>query len=427
MVLPEDFLHYIWKFRYFIGTDLKTTSGEKLDIIHVGIHNKNAGPDFENAKIRIGNTLWAGNVEIHLRSSDWSRHQHQIDKAYDSVILHVVGKHDQRIFRSDGSEIPVFTLNSLISEKVTANYIRLMEGGINWIPCEKLITMVDIFHISSWLSRILIERMEDKTRLVEDILHEVKGSWDDAFYIMLARNFGFKTNSIPFEMLARSLPRQILGRYQNKPLQIEALVFGQAGFLTGKFKDEYPGILKKEYLFLKKKHSLIPIDKYLWKYMRLRPNNFPTIRLAQFAALVIKSNHLFSKILGERDIRLVVSLFKELPLNSYWNSHFRFDAECRDLSPALGEQSVNNILINTVSVFMFAFGKKTGTNIYISRSISLLENLPPETNGMITRFKEMGVRSQNAYYSQSLMQLKKSYCDEKKCLSCGIGAKILNI
>lgn len=426
MSFPEDFLHYLWKFRLFNQLELKTSSGEILEIMIVGVHNKNAGPDFENAKIRIGATLWAGNVEIHLRSSDWERHQHQIDEAYDNVILHVVGQHDQQIFRTDGTEIPVFILGELIPPNVAANYNRLMEC-MNWIPCEKQLIHVDQLHIKNWLSRILIERLEEKANIINDILLEVKESWDDAFYIVLARNFGFKTNAIPFEMLARSLPQQLLARYKNNPLQIEALVFGQAGFLSAGFKEEYPKMLKQEYQFLKKKHSLKPVDRYLWKYMRLRPQNFPTVRLAQFAALIIKSNHLFSRILDEKDIKRVIQMFNDLPINSYWQTHFRFEVECTKSSGHLGEQSVNNILINTVAVFLFAFGKKTGSEVYMNRSLSLLENLSPEINGVINRFKEVGVHAENAYFAQALMQLKKSYCDQKKCLSCGIGTKLLNI
>lgn len=426
MLIPEDFLHYLWKFRLFSQKDLKTASGESLNIISVGIHNKNAGPDFENAHIRIGNTLWAGNVEIHLRSSDWERHQHQFDKAYDNVILHVVGKHDLKIFRTDGTEIPVFVLDELIPPKIVANYFNLMEA-MSWIPCEKQIKDVDPFYINSWLSRILTERLEEKLNLIEEILVEVRGSWDDAFYIILARNFGFKTNSVPFEILARSLPQQLLARYKNKPLQIEALIFGQAGFLNGNFKDDYPKMLKREYLFLKEKHSLSPIDKYLWKYMRLRPRNFPTIRLAQFAALAIKSNHLFSRILDEKDLNVIIQMFRDLPVNCYWDTHYRFELKCSPSSSCLGEQSVNNILVNTISTFLFAFGKRTSTNIYIDRCLNLLEKLPPETNGIIRRFNELGVKPESAYFSQSLMQLKKTYCDQKKCLSCGIGTKLLNL
>ncbi|HQS50967.1 MAG TPA: DUF2851 family protein, partial [Daejeonella sp.] len=306
MILNEDLLHYIWKFRLYHLSDLKSTSGESLDIIRPGHHNQHAGPDFSNAKIRIGDTLWAGNVEIHIRSSDWYRHQHQFDKAYDNVILHVVAYHDQEIFRADGTEIAVLEIGNLIPEEIAQNYEDLM-AGLNWIPCERKIKQVDKFFINTCLTRVLIERLEEKSELIDALLIEVKGSWNDAFYISLARNFGFKTNALPFEMLARSLPQSLLARYKDRSFQIEALIFGQAGFLDNKLKDPYPQLLRKEYLFLRKKHGLRPIDKYLWKYMRLRPRNFPSVRLAQFAALIIRSNHLFSKIIDENDIIVITA------------------------------------------------------------------------------------------------------------------------
>jgi hypothetical protein len=424
MAIPEDFLHYLWKFRLFSQQGLKTASGESIEIISVGFHNKHAGPDFESAKIRIGNTLWIGNVEIHLRSSDWERHHHQIDKTYDNVILHVVSQHDQEIFRTDGTMIPVIALEALIPDKITDNYLSLLEC-MDWIPCGKQISKVDSFHIKSWLYRVEIERLEEKADLIDEILTEFKGSWDDAFYIFLARNFGFKTNAMPFEMLARSLPQQLLGRYKNKPLQVESLIFGQAGFSRHKYKDEYPELLRKEYLFLQKKHSLKPMDNYLWKYMRMRPVNFPTLRLAQFAALINISNHLFSKILIEEDIGRIISMFDNLPVKKYWYTHYRFDAETPHFSPMLGMQSINNILINTVVAFIMAYGKMTGSSYHINRSLDLLEKVPSETNSITRCFKELGVVSENAFFSQSLIQLKKAYCDRKKCLSCGIGIKLL--
>lgn len=425
MPFPEDFLHYLWKFRLFYQQELKTESGENLEIINVGFHNQNAGPDFESAKIRIDSTLWAGNVEIHLRSSDWDRHQHQFDPAYDNVILHVVGQHDQKIFRNDGTEIPVLELGELIPANIADNYLMLMEG-MNWIPCEKQLIHIDQFHFSNWLSRVLVERLEEKSNQVNDILLEFKGSWDDAFYITIARNFGFKTNSIPFEMLARSLPQQLLARYKNKPIQVEALIFGQAGFLNADFKEEYPNQLKKEYQFLKKKHHLTSIDRYLWKYMRLRPRNFPTIRLAQFAALVLRSTHLFSGILEEKDMNLLIQMFKNLPVNKYWEKHYRFESECKWSSAALGSEALDNIFINTVSVFLFAYGIRNGNSDYMSRALYILEKLKPETNAIINRFTEMGMKPESAYFSQALLQLKNSYCSQKKCLSCGIGIKLLN-
>ena len=425
MAIPEDFLHYLWKFRLFNQKGLRTISGDAIEIVNVGLHNTHAGPDFQSSILRIGETLWAGNVEIHLRSSDWERHKHQIDKSYDNVILHVVGKHDQEIFRTDGSDIPVLSLENLIPQQITDAYLNLVQC-MDWIPCCRQISKIDSFYIKNWLYRVEIERLEQKSESISGLLLEFKGGWDQAFYIFLAANFGFKVNAIPFEMLARSLPQTLLGRYKNRSLQIESLIFGQAGFLDQKYADEYPQLLSKEYQFLKTKHALQPIDKFIWKYLRMRPVNFPTCRLAQFSALVVRSSHLFSKILAERDIKSIVNMFQDLPINSYWDNHFRFDTPANRASPRLGEQSINNLLINTVSVFLMAYGKKNDSAEHISRSISLLENLPPETNNLTKCYKEIMISPENAFFSQSLIQLKKAYCDQKKCLSCGIGMKLLN-
>lgn len=401
-------------------------AGEPIEIVHVGLHNTHAGPDFHSSHIRIGDTLWAGNVEIHLRSSDWERHNHHTDKSYDNVILHVVGKHDLEIYRTDSTKIPVLSLDKLIPRKISEAYLSLVEC-MDWIPCGRQISRLDSFFIRSWLYRVEIERLEQKSESISDLLLECRGGWDEAFYICLASNFGFKVNSMPFEMLARSLPQQLLARYKNRPLQIESLLFGQAGFLDQKPKDEYPRSLRREYEFLRKKHSLKPLDSYIWKYMRMRPMNFPTIRLAQFAALVIKSNHLFSGILAEAEVEGIIKKFHALPVNSYWTNHYRFDVQSGRSSSNMGMQSINNILINTVSAFLMAYGRKTGSVEHINRSINLLENLPPETNSLTKRFKEINIKPDSAFFSQSLIQLKKDYCDEKKCLYCGIGMKLLNI
>lgn len=425
MTFPEEFLHYLWKFCLLKKQEFKTTSGESLDIINVGLHNSHAGPDFESAKIRIGDTLWGGNVEIHIRSSDWNRHQHQFDPAYDNVILHVVSEHDQAIIRNDGTEIPVFQIKDLIPADIAQNYISLM-ADLSWIPCEKQLSGIEPFFIKSWLSRILIERLEERSIQVGELLKEYKGSWDDAFYITLARNFGFKTNALPFEMLARSLPQQLLGRYKNRALQIEALIFGQAGFLNDNFNEDYPKLIMQEYGFLRKKHDLNPVDRYLWKYMRLRPRNFPTLRLAQFAALILKSSHFFSRILNEKDSRRIMKMFTEMPVNKYWETHYRFGQECQQTTTTLGDKSIDNILINTVAVFSFAFGHLQGKEEQLNKGLNILEKLSPESNAVISRFIKIGCIPENAGHTQALLQLKKTYCDQKKCLSCGIGIKILN-
>lgn len=424
MPFAEEFLHYIWKFRLFRQNQLITTSGLPVEILNPGIHNHNAGPDFENSRIRIGDTVWAGNVEIHLSSSDWLKHNHQVDEAYNNVILHVVFVCDKEVFRENGTSIPQLCIENLISETVINNYNRLMIG-LNWIPCEKQVGLIDAFHIKNWLSRVLIERFEYKSESFKEILTEFKGSWDDGFYIMLARNFGFKTNSLPFELLARSLPQQILSKHKNNALQIEALVFGQAGFLEQKFTEEYPRELKREYGFLKKKYSLQPVDHFTWKYMRLRPQNFPGIRLAQFAALILKSNHLFSRILEVKTAAVINDMFSALPINSYWNTHYRFNIVSGKSGKQIGNQSINNILINTVAVSLFTYGRHLGQQKFINRAIELLENIPAEKNSVIDRFSQIGFQPENADHTQALMQLKHNYCDAKKCLHCGIGIKLL--
>lgn len=426
MPFTEDFLHYIWKFRLFRQLNLTTVSGLAVEILNTGMHNLNAGPDFENALIRIGDTTWAGTVEIHLRSSDWERHNHQSDPAYNNVVLHVVYVHDKEVYRENETAIPELCLSDLISEKVIDNYEVLMRG-LNWIPCEKQISQVDEFHIKNWLSRILIERLEQKSENLKEVLVECKGSWDDAFYIILARNFGFKTNALPFELLARSLPQQILSKHKNNALQIEALVFGQAGFLYGNLTDQYPQELKKEYQFLKSKYTLQAVDHFTWKYMRLRPQNFPCVRLAQFAALILKSNHLFSKILEIKSVAVIIEMFSDLQVNPYWETHYRFDTLSEKSSKQIGTESINNIMINTIAVSLFAYGRHIDKQTYINRGIELLENTPAESNRVVNRFSDIGLKPENANYTQGLIQLKQAYCDVKKCLHCGIGIKLLKL
>lgn len=425
MSYPEELLHFVWKYRLFNQSNLSTVKGEKLQIVNTGWHNHDSGPDFEGAKIRLDETLWVGNVEIHIRSSDWELHQHHLDRSYDSVILHIVAVHDLPVFRNDGTEIPVLEISDRISVHIFSNY-QLMMHEMCWIPCEKIFNLDSPDLIKSWLSRLLIERMEYKTRQIGMLLQEFKGSWDDAFYISLAINFGFKINALPFELLARSLPRHLFGRYKDNLFQIEALIFGQAGFLNERHKESYPAQLQAEYSFLKKKHSLQTIDKYLWKFMRSRPGNFPTIRLAQFAALMSGSPHLFSKIIYKADFSEIETSFSNLPVNEYWKDHWHFEERSKPGSIFIGEESVSNLLINTIAVFLFAYGTQTGSAPHIEKGIEILENLKAENNKIIRKFIQTGFQAECAFDSQALLQLKKYYCDQKKCLSCGIGIKLLN-
>ncbi|WP_316800723.1 DUF2851 family protein [Pedobacter frigidisoli] len=424
MNFTEDFLHYVWQFRSFKNRDLQTCAGESLNIIYQGLLNRNAGPDFGHAKVQIGNTLWAGNVEIHIKSSDWLKHNHQSDFAYENVILHVVYENDVVIKRMDGTVLPVLELKSLIDDALISRYETLFLA-LSDFPCIAQIKNVDQLVINSFLSRTLIERFESKTAAVMETVAALNGNWDETFYRFLARNFGFKVNAVPFELFAKALPQQILGKHKNNQMQIEALVFGTAGFLENDYEDEYPNRLKFEFRFLQSKYNIKPIEFSMWKFLRMRPQNFPSLRLAQFAALIIKANHLFSKAMEIEDVTELRALFESLPVNEYWLTHYHFRKETARVGIQIGKASVDNLLLNTVALFLFAYGKHTGTDGYVARAIKLLESLPAEHNAITDKFAEAGVKIEHAFASQGILQLKKYYCDNKKCMCCGIGIKIL--
>ncbi len=421
--MKEDFLHYLWKFRLF-EKNLLTTSGEPVEILKPGEHNRDSGPDFFNAKIKVGETVWAGNVEMHVNASDWNNHGHQDDKAYQNIILHVVHEPDCRTFDQSGIEIPVVELKNKFNPGLWNSYEQLLKSS-DWIPCEKMISSVDDFTINNWLERILIERMESKTGSISDLLKQNKNNWEETFYQCLACNFGFKLNSLPFELLAKSLPLKYLGKHKNNLLQIEAMLFGQAGLLEGKFKDGYANELKREYDFLKSKFRLSPIEKHLWKFARTRPVNFPTIRIAQFAMLVYRSSHLLSVILETKKVKDLFKLF-DVDTSDYWSSHYRFDKSGKKIKKNLGKSSVENILINTIVPFLFLFGKENGMESVKSKAFEILESLPAEKNQITKKWNSIGMKINSAFHSQAFIQLKNNYCNEKKCLICGIGNKILN-
>jgi hypothetical protein len=427
MLFTEDFLHYIWKFRLFDRNDLKTVEGESIEIYASGIHNTDAGPDFHNARIKIGDTIWAGNVEIHVPSSDWRKHNHNNDRAYDNVILHVVYRDDEPVILPNGRRLPTLELENRINPDLYNRFHSLIYGNQSIIPCEGSIGHVDDMTIKTWLTRVLVERLEKRAETVIHALNVNRGDWEETFYQFLAANFGFKTNALPFEMLAKSLPQNILAKHKNNPLQIEALVFGQAGFLEGEPIDDYPKSLKNEYNFLRKKYSLTPIENHLWKFLRMRPQNFPTIRLAQFAALIVKSNHLFSKILDIREVKSLRDLFTDIQVNPYWEDHYRFDVSSKPSPKNLGTASIDGLLLNSLAVFLFSYGKHMQLEYYISRAMKLLENLPKEENNIITDFDVLGVKAKNAFETQALLELRNNYCNFKKCLQCGIGNKILKL
>ncbi|MCK4638130.1 MAG: DUF2851 family protein, partial [Bacteroidales bacterium] len=353
--MTEEFLYYIWMFRLF-DKDISTTSGESINILKSGERNTDSGPDFFNAKIKIGDTIWAGNVEIHINSSDWYKHNHQENNAFDNIILHIVYKNDAIIKRKNSEIIPTIELKEKFDKKLYYRYKSFMTNKY-WIPCQKLIGNVDEFHLNNWLERLLIERLEHKAKTIESTLKLNKNNWEQTFYQYLARNFGFNTNAEPFELLAKSLPVNHLAKHKNNQFQIESLLFGQAGLLETDFKDEYPNNLKNEYNFLKKKFSLKSVDGFLWKFLRLRPSNFPTIRIAQFANLIYKSSGLFSKIIEIKNIKEVYSLFN-ITTSEYWDTHYIFDKPSAKRKKSFGNNALNLIIINTIVPFLFVYGLK---------------------------------------------------------------------
>lgn len=423
--MTEEFLWHIWKFRLFDNNDLKTTDGESIQILKVGEHNSDSGPDFFNARIKVAGTEWAGNVEIHTNASDWHKHKHTTDKAYDNIILHVVHEADEKLFRKNGEEIPTLELKDRIPQNVYGKYLQF-KSSKDWIPCEKQISSVDKFTLNNWLDRLLVERLERKSKAITDSLKQNKNNWEETFYQMLARNFGQKINSEPFELLAKSLPVSVLAKQKNNLLQIEALLFGVAGLLEKDFKDDYPKELQKEFKFLKSKFKLKLIDSSLWKFMRLHPPNFPTIRISQFANLIYKSSHLFSKILEATSVKQIISLLGT-ETSEYWQTHYRFDKLSSKRKKKLGDDSISTIVINTIVPFLFVYGKEKGEEKFCDNALLFLEKISAENNSIISKWKSIGVPAKSSYETQAMLQLKNEYCSKKKCLQCGIGAKLLSL
>ena len=421
--MKESVLHYVWQYKLFPQHHLKTIDGENVEVIDVGRFNSDAGPDFFNAKIKIDETIWAGNVEFHQRSSDWKRHNHTDNKAYDNVILHIAEIVDAEILRTNGEKIPQMELK--IPSEVEQKYNDLLTRK-SWIPCENKIDEVDSFKINAWKNSLLTERLQQKTEAIYSLLQQNENHWEEAFYISLARSFGFGVNSQPFELLAKSLPQNILAKHKDNLLQLEALLFGQAGFLSGKLVDEHQQSLQNEYRFLQTKYTLKSIEASQWKFLRLRPENFPHVRLAQFAKLTQNSSKLFSKIIETEKIDELRTFFK-CEVSDYWQKHYIFGKESSVSNKHLGKNSVDILLINTVIPFIFAYARKKNLEELADKAINLLENIPSEKNSIIEKWKELGIFSKNAFDSQSLLQLKKNYCDEKKCLRCTIGHQILTL
>ncbi len=422
--MPEEFLQYIWESRLFAVENLKTTEDNGLEILNQGKRNTDSGPDFFNAKIKIDDTIWAGNIEIHKKASDWQKHKHHTDKAYDSVILHVVETNDQQIFRSNGEAIPTLVLN--YPTFLENNYRNLLDAQ-TWIACQNQFHKIDPILLQLGFNRLMIERLEDKTEEIIIRLQQNNNDWNETFYQMLARMFGFKVNAIPFELLAKSLPIQILAKHKNNLFQLEALLFGNSGLLNNQLLgDTYYLRLRDEYSFLYKKYKLHALESHLWKFMRLRPVNFPTVRISQLAHLIHRSNGLFSKMIELEKIDELKDLLK-VKASEYWDTHYNFNKTSKKTGvKELGENSTHLLIINVVIPFLFVYGEKQNKPQLKNRALEFLEQLPAENNSILNKWRELGIQAHSAFESQALLQLKNCYCEPKKCLNCHIGVKLVS-
>jgi len=420
--MSEELLHFVWKFGLFQNYSIKGIESDGFQIINAGKINNDAGPDFFGAKIKCGEMIWIGNIEIHIKSSDWYRHGHQYDKAYNNVILQVVIENDKEIKTESGRHVPIMEL--VVDKAIEMKYEEFKQNK-KWVSCQDDIKLADNFKIKMWLGNVLVERLNEKAIYISKILEINKNNWEETFYQILARNFGFQVNAEPFEWLAKSLPLKYLAKHQSSLVQVEALLFGQAGFLfDDKNKDPYFLTLKKEYEFLKSKFDLIPLEKHLWKFMRLRPPNFPTIRISQFAVLVHKSKSLFSKIINAENLNEIKQFF-ETEGSEYWQTHFTFEKISDKKKKAIGIESINTILINTIIPVLFVYGQLTNNELIKERAINYLEELKPETNHIVRAWKKIGIHAATAFESQALLHQKKHYCQNTKCLDCLIGIEII--
>lgn len=417
--MTEKLLQFIWRFQYFNRSGLLTTDGESIEVLHPGRHNQEQGPDFLHARIRIGATIFAGSVELHLRTTDWNRHHHSADPNFQNVVLHVVYQHDTIV-----NNLPVLELQPRISSLLLDRYERLMQSDA-FIPCGKNLNQVPALTWESWKERLLAERLQRKAGHLINPLAGNELHWEEGFWCLLARSFGAKTNSDAFEAIARSLPLKILNRHRHSIHQLEAMLLGQARLLEHSFSDGYPRMLQKEYRYLQQKLGLKPIHLPV-HFLRMRPQNFPTVRLAQLAALLQRSTHLFSKML-EAALPEQMGELLQATANDYWHYHYRFDEATVFQPKKIGTEMTHHLLINVVAPMLFAYGSYHRQPWYTEKAADLLHQLPAENNSVIRGFRNLGIEVNNAADAQAMLEMRRAYCNERRCLECAAGNALLKI
>ncbi|XMO87142.1 DUF2851 family protein [Algibacter sp. AS12] len=422
--MREDFLHYIWKHKKIQINNLKTTAGEPVVVTSVGRHNFNSGSDFFNAKLKIGEQLWAGNVEIHIKASDWFLHNHEQDPAYDNVILHVVWEDDTEVFRNNNTPIPTLVLKDVIDEALLNNYKRLFAKDNKWINCENDFGSTDDFVLNNWLERLYFERLERKSETIESLLQASNNDWEAVLFKMLTKNFGLKVNGDSFFSLAQSIDFSIVRKTQSNHQALEALLFGQAGLLNQDVENAYYSLLEKEYEFLKVKFKLINSNVLPIQFFRLRPPNFPTIRLSQLASLYATHQNLFSKLIEGNALEDFYKLFK-VSTSEFWKTHYTFQKESKASTKTLSKSFIDLLLINTILPIKFSYAKQKGQEVD-SEILEIASLLASEKNSIVNAFNALKKVSKSSIDSQALIQLKTEYCNKHKCLQCAIGNALIN-
>lgn len=422
--MQESLLHYIWQFQYFDKKELFTTEGEPVSVFHPGYRNTNAGPDFSQARVKIGPLEWVGNVEIHIHASGWKDHHHDHDAAYDNVVLHVVWKEDAAVRRKDNSVLPTIELQGRVSEDLLLRYNNIFLNP-ETIPCATSIGDVNALVKLSMVEKALMNRLEHKAMAIMKVLDALGNDWEETCYQMLCKNFGFKVNADAFLSLAKSLPYKILMKHADKPIQVEALLFGQAGMLDDDVNDDYFKLLKREYQLLSQKFGLNPkLNKSQWRFLRLRPANFPSVRIAQLAAVLSVQKNIFSKFMESTSHS---ELFEILSVrqSEYWQEHYVFGKRIKDKVPSVGAASIDNIMVNTVVPLMVAWGKYKDDQALVDRAVAILQDVNGENNLITRKWSSLGFKSKNAFDSQALIELYNNFCLRRKCLDCSIGASLI--
>jgi hypothetical protein len=420
----EKLMQYVWQHRLWLPADMKTVNGQRVDVIDQGLLNTNAGPDFFNAKVRIGERVWVGNVEIHVKASDWLRHHHDTDPAYDSVILHVVGVDDMRIKRQSGDEIPQLVM--LCARDFSERYNEMVNNPLSDLPCSNELPSLPHIYITDWLSSLAYERLYHKTDRILDTLNRLDSNWPATVYVTLARALGFSTNSDAFERLALSLPLRTMMKHRTSIESIEGLLFGQAGFLDQLPDDFDPYVkrMKQEYAFLSTKFGIQRPDNLGWRMARMRPQNSPHRRIATLAAMIHDGFNIASSIFDIETEDQARQLF-DVNLQGYWANRYNFNSPMQTSQRALSESSVSILIINVVVPLLHAYGQTFGDNKRMGRAIDIIQSLKPERNSIITLFNAAGIDCPDAMTSQALIELRNEYCLARKCLYCRIGHRLL--